>query len=280
MKKLSLAFVCLVLVSCEKTIIREENPLAKNASGGSLQVFAFIATWPGYQDTTLYGDADVLVRTYSTVPLITINGIEPNNPYWCDFDYNDIVFQPGTACSLNVQVGDDHVSGIVHVPKKILLMEPANDAVVAGRDLVARWSDAHADQYDLYASYVYEDYNGRYVWRDTVLQNIRDTSATLTDFLPDQVLVRSWFYGYVEPMASNGPPLVPGTPGNLSGDGGGFMWAYYYNYGSYFNLAGAGSIQKDRLPREDLAYQCRQKHTAAIQRLLNSPDGQTVSLAD
>ena len=207
-----------------------------------LNVVAFIYTYYRTSDSSHYSEADVIVRNHDTIPLIRINDIEPTDLGYNEGYYYPVLFNPGTACSLDVNVGVRSMHAVTKVPDEFHVITPAENDLVVGRDLSIVWSNAKADRYDIFIQYQY--YDGVDTWYGywTTITDVIDTSKVLTNFLPELPVGAVWQYGFVGVIAINGPRLQAGTPGNITGDGFGFCWTYNYSKGSHFNNSSSQSI--------------------------------------
>ncbi len=271
-RNLTRATVMLLMafMSCDKVV--ENRYVTEYVYDTPDPIFAaaFIATEYWEYDSSYYGDADVVVNFYDTVPEITINGIAPDNPYYSDFDYNDTVFMPGTKCDLKIKVGSRTVEGSVMMPRAFHMLQPADNSTVVGSDLNMRWSSAGCDHYEVYVEYHFHDAQYQCHYDYFFETNVRDTTLNKPGFLPAMPAGSTWYYGFVGITAVDGPPLTAGTPGNIHGDGGGFMWAYNYNWGSYFYLAGSATPPGPPDPSVRQSYPA--KHKADLRKRMAQAD--------
>lgn len=253
-------------MSCDKVV---ENTYVTEYVYGSpnpISATAFIVTEFWEYDSSYYGDADVIVNFYDTVPEITINGIPPDNPYYSDYDYNDTVFMPGTKCELKIKVGSRSVEGSICVPRDFKVLQPTDNETISGTDLFIRWSDAKCEHYEVYVEYHFHDAQGYCHYDYFIETDVMDTFLTKAGFLPTLPAGSTWYYGFIGLIAIDGPPLTPGTPGNIKGNGSGFMWAYNYSWGSYFYLAGTpASLQQ---PDAEVRRNYVRQHKADIRKRL------------
>lgn len=256
----------ILFMSCDKVV--ENKYVTEYIYDNPNPIFAtaFIATEYWEYDSSYYGDADVIVSFYDTVPEITINGVPPDNPYYNDFDYNDTIFMPGTKCDLKIKVGSRSVESSVSVPRDFKVLQPADNETISGTDLFIRWSDAKCEHYEVYVEYHFHDAQGYCHYDYFIETDVMDTFLTKAGFLPTLPAGSTWYYGFIGLIAIDGPPLTPGTPGNIKGNGSGFMWAYNYSWGSYFYLAGTpASLQQ---PDAEVRRNYVRQHKADLRKRL------------
>lgn len=250
MKKITwvITLLFLIIMGCEKEIIRESEIIREmidSSSNKDISAIAVISTWYyGYNNTRYWSDADVLVYGYQIVPEITIDSIAPNNPFFSDFDYNNIVFELGRMCDLKIKIGENEVTASQKMPDTCEVSEPVNGGTLNSDNQLVRWSNAHCDHYELYVYWHYHNAQNYHYADDTVITITDDTSYILQNYLPDMQPGYTWWGGYLGVTAINGPQFKPNTPGNIQGDGGGFFWTNYYSYGTWFNLGTSSSSDK------------------------------------
>ena len=247
----------IVFMSCDKVV--ENTYVTEYVVDDPIYAFAFISTEYYYYYSQYYSVADVVVNNYDTVPEITINGIPPNNPYYYDFDYNDTIFLPGTKCDLRIKVGSRVIEGTAYVPRTFDVIQPAENETVTGTDLNIRWSSAGSDHYEVYVEYHFHDDANMCHWDYFIEPAVKDTTLSKAGFLPTVTPGSTWYYGFIGITAIDGPPLTPGTPANITGDGGGFLWTYNYCWGSYFNVAGSPMTPMQPDPNARRIYPARVK---------------------
>ncbi|NUM80663.1 hypothetical protein HUU42_07625 [bacterium] len=244
MKK-ALFGLLLFLVSCQDTkIVREtvELPLRVNGS---------IWTWYEAYDSATHSDADFFVDNFNAIPTVSINGIEADDPFeagYNHFDFDKPVFPADSMCRIIVRDGEKSATCQIAVPRKAAILSPAPGTIMQSRDLSATWKNANADFYEFYCYYVYEDLQGWYWSKDTLISDYKDTTIVLLNFLPDLQFIRSFWYGYLSVLSIRGPELKSGIEGNVKDDGLGFIWSYYWQPGVEFTFSPQGTHTIPELP--------------------------------
>jgi len=110
------------------------------------------------------------------------------------------------------------LSGSIAEPDTITTVSVNDTLLAIGEDLVVSWQGSNADFYEVYFTFTWEDEDGRHWdYHDTLL-----TSNSVTydgsNFQENGVIESIRIY----PM--NGPLAEAGADGNMSGDGGGFLY--------------------------------------------------------
>lgn len=208
-----------------------------------------------YYPDTFYCDEDVSVTNVEVVPSVKINDQELELDYYgygIEFD-GDFSLVPDTEYKLVVTAGSKTATATVKLPGDFSITSPnPSYTLPKGSSLNASWGSAsNAEFYDvyLYIEYDYDDTLGNYRYfyysNDTI---ITETSITYGYGLlfPNLSEIDSitWGYGHIYIYALDGPALVPGTAGNVTGDGIGFFWASQER-DVYFDVGNGSKVSKE-----------------------------------
>ena len=139
-------------------------------------------------------------------------------------DRDQVIWAPGTSCSLHVVTDYGFARASTHVPGSFSVTAPVE--VSFGDTLTLEWdSSDHADYYVVSA--VLQGDGSAEALSDTV-------TVTTVSYSPEQIGVAGEFTGHV--AAVSGPLPVPGITGNVNGAGWGFFAASYYDRESEFSV--------------------------------------------
>lgn len=150
-------------------------------------------------------------------------------------DADEVLWQPGTACLLEVSTNYGHAAATVTMPDAATVTGPAE--ISLGDSLKLVWRSAlDADYYEVSAVLVPDACAaaGRALdSRDTLVLSAT-TRETFAVFLPESIVSTGVVSGFVEAVA--GPFPEAGAAGNISGNGWGFFTLRYLDSGSAFNV--------------------------------------------
>ena len=147
-------------------------------------------------------------------------------------DDDVIVWQPGTACSLEVTTDYGYATATAVVPEAPLVSTPA--ALTIGDTLRLEWPAAEGANYYRVTGVFTEDPIAAGRDNRDVLAFLTTTQDTTAAFTTDSITSPGEFSGVVEAVA--GPFPQGGTEGNISGDGWGFFTLRYSDVGSAFTV--------------------------------------------
>ena len=172
----------------------------------------------------------------------TINGrtlpavVSPDGlGFLATLDVDDVLWQPGTQCLLQVATNYGQAAATVAMPAATTVTAPTEIALGDTLRLVWR-SVADADYYEVSAVLV-PDAGGlmRGAWssRDTLALSAT-TRETFAVFLPETIVSTGIVSGFVVTVA--GPFPEGGAAGNITGVGWGFFTLRYRDSGSAFDV--------------------------------------------
>ncbi len=193
-------------------------------SGGVAEFGGDRAEWTSVE---IFCSSDPLTVEFAVFVNDTPLEIGPASGYLgrvATLDGDQVMWAPGTSCSLHVvtDYGFAHVS--THVPGQFQVTAPAE--VSLGDALTLEWdSSDHADYYVVSA--VLQGDGSAEALLDTV-------TVTTVSYSPEQIGMAGEFTGHV--VAVSGPLPVPGIVGNVNGAGWGFFAASYYDRESEFSV--------------------------------------------
>ncbi len=247
---IGLALFIGAFIGCKK-----ENPTETDVPKlylmGEIQRRPYSANYPD----SFYCDEGVNVSNAEAVPSVKINDRElefySGSRFYFDGDFS---LTPGAEYELVVTAGSNTATATVTLPGDFGITAPDTSYVLPkGSSLDALWDSAsHSNYYGvyLYVYYEYYDTSGTvqsfHFSSDTILS---ETSITYESSLlfPNlsEIDSISCGNGHFDIYAINGPSLVPGTPGNVSGDGIGFFWAKQSRESGGFDVGDATKISKE-----------------------------------
>ncbi|MCK4306842.1 hypothetical protein KAW50_01290 [candidate division WOR-3 bacterium] len=235
---------------------KKENPTETDVPKlylmGEIQRRPYSANYPD----SFYCDEGVNVSNTEVVPSVQINEQELElYPSTSGLYFREhFPLTPETEYELVVTTSSDTATATVKLPGNFSIIAPDTSYVLPkGSSLDISWDSAsYANHYrvHLYVYYRYSDTSGNSenfrFSRDTILS---ETSITYESSLlwPNLSEIDSIFYGHgdFDVSAIAGPSLVPGTPGNVSGDGIGFFWAKQKRESDDFHVGTAKKTSKE-----------------------------------
>ncbi|MCK4510777.1 hypothetical protein KAW64_03510 [bacterium] len=157
--------------------------------------------------------------------------------YLATLDADEISWQPGRSCLLQVSTDDGNAGATLFVPEAPVVTEPVD--ISLGDSLKVLWrSAADADYYAVSAVLVQDagaGAGGGRGSRDDTLALSRATRETFVVFSANSIVAAGVVSGFVEAVA--GPFPEAGAAGNISGYGWGFFTLRYVDSGSTFDVA-------------------------------------------
>ncbi len=150
-----------------------------------------------------------------------------SNGYLGFGQYGEVITEHLDPLTVEVKTSQGTVSGTITVPDTIdtaFVNHP--DILPIGQSLIVSWSGSGADFYSLYYNYEWIDNQGywHYEYENEVVQNPPYTFPTNT--FPYNGIIY-----FIDIQSMNGPIPQPGSKGNMTGNGTGFL--YYDNGRSY-----------------------------------------------
>jgi hypothetical protein len=231
--------------------------------GMKLYVVGGIGRYQGYYSDSFYCDEYVSVTNGAVVPTVMINDQELEFDYYGNsfHYYRDFPLVPRTMYSLVVTAGSNKAYATVYLPGDFDIIAPDSDYVLPkGSSLNVLWGSAlYADNYwvDLYVHYEYRDTYGEYQFFSLSIDTIISGNSIAFSgnyIFPNlsEIDTLYWGAGFLSIYAIDGPALVPGSVGNVTGDGIGFFWAQQFRDSRFY----VGSVWK--ISEEDLAKRRRE----------------------
>lgn len=189
-----------------------------------------------YSDS-FYCDEDVAVTNVAVVPSVMINDQELEFQYYGDAFHYDGSFplNPRSSYALVVTAGSKIAFATVNLPEDFNIITPDSSYVLPkGSDLIILWDYAiHSDCYRvyLYITYHYLDTLEQYcIFHFSDDSILSETSITYGHdmIFPNLSEIETivWGHASLSIYAIDGPVLVPGSVGNVTGNGIGFFWAH------------------------------------------------------
>jgi len=206
-------------------------------------ISAFVTQWSdGANESTraeIACTADPLLSGFAasingrTVPAV----VRPDGlGFLATLDADEVLWQPGTQCLLEVTTNYGSAAATVSVPAATAVTAPTE--ISLGDTLTLTWrSVGDIDYYEVSAVMVPDagaSMRSALGSRDTLALSAitRDTFAV---FLPESIASTGIVSGFVLTVA--GPFPESGTAGNISGEGWGFFSLRYMDSGSAFDVA-------------------------------------------
>ncbi len=172
-------------------------------------------------------------KGFSQIPLVTVNRetipIYNSSMNWYEF-YDENIFLSNRDYELIVNTSQGRAQAKIGMPANFTIIRP-DTSYIMGRDstLTITWHKSNKATWywlDYYISYDYEDTSGEMnsyeFTKDTILTDTVCTFA-VGRFFPYYVVTILSGEGEADIWAMDGPKVLPGTQGNITGEGQGFF---------------------------------------------------------